>query len=134
MSTWDYYNFDNDAAADFAEDFRSTPNEATLYEALATAAEEEGHLELVEASQALAAAEIVAGILGKPAEDIPPGLLPAIVRLDAGDTEDLRELAEQAVTAVLERSELQQQWAARSDYANWEQLQQNLLTRLKEDE
>lgn len=134
MSTWGYYNFDNDAAADFAEDFRHRPNEAMLYEALATAAEEEGHLEAAEASKALAAAEIVAGILGKPAQDILPGLLPAIVHLDAGGSEDLRELAEQAVMAVLEKSALREQWAARSDYANWQQLQQNLLSRLRDEE
>lgn len=134
MSTWDYYNFDNDAAADFAEEFLENPNEAVLYEALATAAEEEGHLEADIASEALAAAEIVAAILGRPAPDIPPGLLPAVARLDAGDSEDLRELAEEAVAAVLNKSELQQEWAGRSDYANWQHLQQNLLTRLQEEE
>ncbi|MBD2716690.1 DUF4259 domain-containing protein [Microvirga sp. STR05] len=134
MGTWDYYNFDNDSAADFAEEFLENPNEAVLYEALATAAEEEGHLEAGAASEALAAAEIVAAILGRPASDIPPGLLPAVAHLDAGDSEDLRELAEAAVTVVLEKSELQEEWAGRSDYANWQSLQQNLLARLKDDD
>ena len=134
MGTWDYYNFDNDAAADFAEEFLENPNEAVLYEALATAAEEEGHLEAGAASEALAAAEIVAAILGRPAADIPPGLLPAVAHLDAGDSEDLRELAEAAVTVVLGKSELQEEWAGRSDYANWQSLQQDLLARLKDDE
>lgn len=134
MGTWDYYNFDNDAAADFAEEFLTTPNEAVLYEALATAGEEEGQLESDVASEALAAAEIVAAILGRPAQNIPPGLLPAISRLDAGDSEDLRELAEAAVTAVLEKSELQEEWAGRSDYASWRELQQDLLRRLQEEE
>ncbi|SHM12591.1 DUF4259 domain-containing protein [Hymenobacter psychrotolerans] len=134
MGTWDYYNFDNDAAADFAEEFLEAPNEAVLYEALATAGEEEGTLEAAVASEALAAAEIVAAILGRPAQNIPPGLLPAIARLDAGASEDLRELAETAVAAVLENSELQEEWAGRSDYANWQALQQDLLERLKEEE
>ncbi|UOG72752.1 DUF4259 domain-containing protein [Hymenobacter tibetensis] len=131
MSTWSYYTFDNDAAADFAESFLENPNEAVLYEALATAAEEEGQLEADDASVALAAAEIVAAILGKPAQDLPPGLIPAIVHLDA-DGEDLRELAEQAVKVVLEKSVLQEQRAAGDEYSNWQGLQQNLLTRLQD--
>lgn len=137
MSTWDYFNFDNDAAADFAESFRSSPNEAMLYEALATAAEDEGHLEADEASEALVAAELVAAILGKPADTFPLGLLPAIKHLDAAaDSEDLRELAEQAVTAILEKSVLQQQWAQASpnDYASWQQQQHDLLARLQEED
>ncbi|GAB3832996.1 DUF4259 domain-containing protein [Hymenobacter jeollabukensis] len=134
MATWDYHNFDNDAAADFAEDFRKSPNEAVLYEALATAAEEEGTLETDEASQALAAAELVAAIIGKPAADMPVGLLPATTQLDADGQEDLQELAIEAVEAVLKGSELQQRWAESADYANWQALQQNLLERLKLDD
>jgi hypothetical protein len=133
MSTWGYYTFDNDAAADFAENFLEKPNEAMLYEALATAAEEESQLELADASVALAAAEIVAGILGKPAQDLPPGLVQAITHLDA-DGDDLRELAEQAVKVVLANSQLQEERAKGEDYDAWQQLQQNLLTRLQDSE
>ncbi|RAK70116.1 DUF4259 domain-containing protein [Hymenobacter edaphi] len=134
MGTWDYHNFDNDAAADFAEDFRKSPNEAVLYEALATAAEEEGYLETDEASQALAAAELVAAIIGKPAADIPVGLLPATTQLDADGQEDLQELAIEAVEAVLKGSELQELWAESDNYAAWQALQQNLLERLQLDD
>lgn len=134
MATWDYHNFDNDAAADFAETFRQQPNEAVLYEALATAAEEEGLLETAEASQALAAAELVAAIIGRPAQDMPVGLLPATTRLDADGQEDLQELAQEAVEAVLRSSELQEKWAATEQYADWQALQQNLLARLQFDD
>lgn len=134
MATWDYHNFDNDAAADFAETFRQRPNEAVLYEALATAAEEEGQLEAADASQALAAAELVAAIIGRPAQDMPVGLLPAATQLDADGQEDLQELAQEAVEAVLRNSELQQRWAATEQYADWQALQQNLLARLQFDE
>ena len=134
MATWDYHNFDNDAAADFADTFRQRPNEAVLYEALATAAEEEGTLELADASQALAAAELVAAIIGRPAQDMPVGLLPATTLLDADGQEDLQELAQEAVEAVLRDSELQARWAATENYADWQALQQNLLTRLQFEE
>lgn len=132
MSTWSHYTFDNDAAADFAEEFLENPNEAMLYEALATVAEEEGTVGLDDAHIALAAAEIVAAVLGKPAPDLPPGLLPAVVHLDA-DGEDLRELAEQAVRAVVEKSELQAARAAGEEHAAWQQLQQGLLARLHDE-
>ncbi|MCB2410780.1 DUF4259 domain-containing protein [Hymenobacter lucidus] len=131
MGTWGYYNFDNDAAADFAEDFRDNHSEAVLYEALATAAEEEGSLEADEASEALAAAEIVAAILGKPAREFPADLIPVIVKLDAAESEDLRELATEAVEAILKKSALQELWAGKDDYQNWQQLQHELLERLK---
>jgi Domain of unknown function (DUF4259) len=134
MATWDYHNFDNDAAADFAEDFRKSPNEAVLYEALATAAEEEGVIEAAEASQALAAAELVAAVIGKPAPDMPVGLLPATTQLDADGQDDLQELAIEAVEAVLRSSELQQRWAESENYAAWQALQQNLLQRLGFDD
>lgn len=134
MATWDYHNFDNDAAADFAETFRQRPNEAVLYEALATAAEEEGPIEAADASQALAAAELVAAIIGRPAQDMPVGLLPATTLLDADGQEDLQELAQEAVEAVLRSSELQEKWAATEQYADWQALQQNLLARLQFDD
>lgn len=134
MATWDYHNFDNDAAADFAETFRQRPNEAVLYEALATVAEEEGQIEAADASQALAAAELVAAIIGRPAADMPVGLLPATTLLDADGQEDLQELAQEAVEAVLRDSELREKWAASENYADWQALQQNLLTRLQFEE
>lgn len=132
MGTWDYHNFDNDAAADFAEEFRERPNEASLYEALTTATEEEGMLESDDAATALAAAELVAAIIGKPAADIPVGLLAAVHKFDADDDyEELQEMATEAVELVLKKSELQELWAETEDYKNWQLLQQDLLNRLK---
>jgi len=131
MGTWGYYNFDNDPAADFGENFRENPTEAVLYEALTTAAEEEDYLEADEASEALAAAEIVAAMMGKPANDFPPGLIPAIMNLNAGENEELQELAIEAVEAVVKSSEVQELWAESGDAAKWQEVQQNLLERLK---
>ncbi|WP_170172504.1 DUF4259 domain-containing protein [Hymenobacter rigui] len=129
MGTWDYHNFDNDDAADFAENFRQDPNEAILYEALATAAETEDSLEIPEAAEALAAAEIVAAILGHPATDFLPGLLLAVNGMEVDD--DLADLAVEAVEAVVRKSELQEEWANSPDYPKWQQQQQDLLARLQ---
>lgn len=131
MGTWGYYNFDNDAAADFAEDFRDHHNEAKLLEALVAVAEEEETIDGDAASEALAAAEIVAAILGKPSRDFPADLIPVIVKLDAAESEDLRELAQQAVQAVTKKSELQAMWAESESAKDWQQTQQDLLQRLQ---
>ncbi|MCR5890099.1 DUF4259 domain-containing protein [Hymenobacter sp. J193] len=133
MGTWGYRNFDNDTAADFAADFRDQPSEALLLAALATAAEEEEYIDADDASEALAAAEIVAAILGKPSKDFPADLIPVIVKLDAGESEDLRELAQEAVEAVRKQSELQELWAETSDADAWQQELQGLLNRLEEE-
>lgn len=130
MGTWGYYNFDNDAAADFAEDFRDHHNEAKLLEALVAVAEEEETIEAEAASEALAAAEIVAAILGKPSRDFPADLIPVIVKLDASESADLRELAQQAVQAIASKSVLQELWAKNESADDWQQTQQDLLHRL----
>ncbi|SMB99224.1 conserved hypothetical protein [Hymenobacter roseosalivarius DSM 11622] len=130
MGTWGYYNFDNDAAADFAADFRDNHSEVTLLEALVAVAEEEETIEAEAASEALAAAEIVAAILGKPSRDFPADLIPVIVKLDASESADLRELAQQAVQAVTNNSELQQLWSKNEAAADWQHTQQDLLHRL----
>ncbi|QDA61946.1 DUF4259 domain-containing protein [Hymenobacter jejuensis] len=131
MATWGYHNFDNDAAADFAEDFRDNPNEAVLLEALAAVAEEEEHIDADAASEALAAAEIIAAVMGKPAQDLPVDLIPVIVKMDTDESEDLLELARGAVKAILKESALQEHWAGSDNAADWQHLQRDLLERLK---
>ncbi|MBC6605913.1 DUF4259 domain-containing protein [Hymenobacter sp. BT188] len=130
MGTWGYYNFDNDAAADFAEDFRDNHNEAKLLEALVAVAEEEDHIDGDAASEALAAAEIVAAILGKPSRDFPADLIPVIKKLDASESADLREMAQQAVQAVAKKSELQEMWSKNEAAEDWQHTQKDLLHRL----
>ncbi|AYA36339.1 DUF4259 domain-containing protein [Hymenobacter oligotrophus] len=134
MATWGHRNFDNDTAADFAGDFRKQPNEAMLLAALATVseAEDDERIEAAEASEALAAAEIVAAILGKPTRDFPADVIPVIVKMNPGESEDLRELAQEAVEAVLRRSDLQAHWAKQGEAVEgWVQVQQDLLHRLQ---
>jgi hypothetical protein len=131
MATWGYRNFDNDAAADFAEDFKDNPNEAVLLEALAAVAEEEEHIDADAASEALAAAEIIAAVMGKPAQDLPVDLIPVIVKMNTDESEELLELARGAVKAIIKESELQEHWSASDSADDWQHLQRDLLERLK---
>ncbi|MCC2544829.1 DUF4259 domain-containing protein [Hymenobacter sp. BT175] len=130
MSAWGNFNFDNDDATDFAGDFMERPSEVQLLEALITAAEGE-NLEADEASQALAAAEIVAAWHGKPGSDFLPGLFSAIQHLDVSDEDELLDLARRAVQAVLQGSELVELWTENGELASWQAAQRDLLTRLE---
>ncbi|GAB3223226.1 hypothetical protein GCM10027346_02030 [Hymenobacter seoulensis] len=131
MSTWGYFNFDNDVAADFAGSFRDNPDDSALRQALELVAAEDGSTLADDTSEALAAAEIVAAILGKPSRDFPADLLLVIGKIDGRRGEYMRELAQQAVSSILLNSELQAFWTGTDDAKNWQHLQKELLERLK---
>ena len=131
MGAWGYYNFDNDTAADFAGNFKDEPGAEVLREALAAVTDED-YLDSDEACEALAAAEIVAAVLGKPGPDFPADLLLVIPRLTIDHIEPLRTPARHAVLAVLrDNSELRELWVESDDYNNWQELQHALLQRLE---
>ncbi|WP_045690386.1 MULTISPECIES: DUF4259 domain-containing protein [Hymenobacter] len=133
MSTWGYYNFDNDTAADFAGAFRDNPDEASLADALQRAANGDQDIDATAASEALAAAEIVAAIQGHPAQDFPADLILVIRQLNPAASTDLRKMSRKAVKAIAKHSELQELWAGSEDSNNWQELQKDLVHRLKED-
>ncbi|SNR29685.1 MULTISPECIES: DUF4259 domain-containing protein [Hymenobacter] len=130
MGAWGYNNFDNDDAADFLAEFREDPSEVLLLEALVTAVEEEGYLEVDAAGAALAAAEVVAAWLGQPSPDFPDDLLPRADNLDVSDEDELVELAQQATRAVLQKSEMRDLWEESAEFTQWQAAQANLLERL----
>jgi hypothetical protein len=133
MSILGNSNFDDESAADFLADFNEAPGEVALLEALAPAAdaaEDQEYLEADVAGPALAAAEIVAALAGKPFPNFPADLLRQLETLDISDLEELQELAVQAVTAAAQDSEVRAQAAASSTLNDWLNAQQELLQRL----
>ncbi|GGF07933.1 DUF4259 domain-containing protein [Hymenobacter cavernae] len=130
MAAWGPYNFDNDDATDFAGEFMNNGSEVLLLETLVTAADEEEFVEAEVALPALAAAEIVAAWRGHPGTDFLPGLLPVVQRLDISDEDELIELAQQAVEAVLKDSEPRNMWTENKQLDVWEAAQKDLLARL----
>jgi len=130
MAAWGPYNFDNDDATDFAGDFMNSTSEVLLLEALVAAAEEEDFIEMDMAAHALAAAEIVAAWRGHPGTDFLPGLLPTVRALAVSDEDELAELAEQAVQAILKNSAARDLWTENKQLDTWEAAQKDLLARL----
>ncbi|QJX48664.1 DUF4259 domain-containing protein [Hymenobacter taeanensis] len=130
MATWGYHNFDNDAAADFSAKFRATHSLALLSEALA-AADSSAPLEAEIAQEALAAAEIVAALVGKPGRDLPADLLPLTVQLTPAEAPSFKRMARAAVQTIAKQSALQQHWANSDDAQAWQELQKEVLERLQ---
>lgn len=117
---------------DFVGDFTDNPSLESLEEALSTVieqGEEEEYIEVDEASAALAAAEILAATLAKPAPDFPQELQPALttIRVNAS----LQKKARKAVKQIVRGSELQELWAESGDLEEWLAIQTDLLERLK---
>jgi hypothetical protein len=135
MGTFGTKNFQNDAAMDFEEEFLDNPTADTLKQALLTASGPPDHsageeyLEADEACAALAAAEIVAASLGKPATDFPDELQEITLALRTNT--DLRKLARTAVGQVMTASELRELWADGDELAEWLAIQTDLLARLQ---
>ncbi len=129
MGAWGNGNFDNDMAADYAADFQDDPNETTMLETLVAVAAE-GYPEADEASEALAAAEIIAAALGKPGRGFPEDLLLSAKNLHLANPESAKKLARRAIKVVLKKSELRELWEESAEYEAWAAVQEGLLERL----
>lgn len=131
MGAWGHGTFQNDDALDLLDDLVDGGDERMLREALdtaiSTAAE---YLEASDASSALAAAEIVAALRGRPAADLPDEAVEwAQGRPAASD--DLVDRARQAVAAVLGDSELRDLWAETEELPMWQGSVEELRERLR---
>ncbi|MGC5324749.1 DUF4259 domain-containing protein [Brevibacillus sp. SYSU BS000544] len=136
MGAWGTGFFENDDALDWKGDLLESSTLGLIEETLSASAAEE-YIEADLASQALAAAEIVAALNGRPGMEI---------RNEAGEVEDLvewlkaqreqaphlRQLALTAVEKIKTESELQELWAETDDYELWIELLNDLQNRIKE--
>jgi hypothetical protein len=131
MGAFGTKNFQNDPAMDFKEEFVTNPSLETVENALLLNDYEEGeeYLEVDEACAALAAAEIVAAILGKPSADFPSNLQKTIHPISSNTK--LQKLARKIVKQIAKESELQKLWAEGDKLDEWLAVQKDLLNRLK---
>lgn len=120
MGTWDIHPFDNDTAADFANDLDDAvvaEREAILRRVLMRAADDQDYLEAPEAEEAVAAAALVAAqCSGEEPTGIPYGPEEPIPALPA----DLRPLAVEALDRVLaDGSEISDLWGETEHAGAW---------------
>lgn len=73
MGAWGHRTFDNDDASDWIEELDQSTDLFAINAALdAVASSDGGYVESPDCCKALAAAEVVAALLGRPGSDLPP--------------------------------------------------------------
>lgn len=129
MGAWGAGSFENDDAMDFVaelEDAGLEPVEAALQKVLDAEA-----IEAPDASVALAAAEAMAVLRNRPAENLPPEVLEwAKIGRRLRLTPAFFEKAKSAVQRVKDSSELKELWDESGDAAEWQAKVDDLLARL----
>lgn len=130
MGAWGHEPFGNDDAADWLCELLESDDHSVIETALdAVATDADEYREAPECSSAIAAAEIVAAMLGRPSPSLPSEAAEWVV----GKPEPSQALvarAVRAVSAVFQESELQELWADSEDYKSWEAVTTDLLARL----
>ena len=133
MGAWGVGPFDNDTAADWLAGLDDAiPNASAFTFRPVVAIEPELYLEEPEASEAIAAAELVAAIHGHAGAAVlarPELILWAEDHADWA-TPDLVNEAIAAVGRVRSASELRDLWAETGDFEDWLGVLDNLLDRL----
>ena len=129
MGAWGVGNFDNDDAADWAYELTESDGTGVLMAALEEAGVA-GYLEAPVACIALAAAEVVAALLGNPGKALPDEMRKWVAVNDVEVEHDLLSLSRAAVKRVKEDSELRELWQDSNDFEQWLSLQDDLIKRL----
>lgn len=119
MGAWGLGNFENDDALDWLIALESTEDTTLLSQTLGAVLGDESHYpEAPECSMVLAAAEVVAALIGNSSEDLPYEVTQWVEGKDAPE-DALVNQAKESLKAILEQSELKGLWEETEEYANW---------------
>ncbi len=125
MGAWSAGSFGNDSALDFVFRLNGTPDLASAIEILGP---KTNWIESDLASEAIAAADIIAALLGRASTDLPDEFS-GILKLYEFPSSELVESASKAVEHVRSNSELAELWAESED-DDWIKALDDLLARL----
>lgn len=129
MGAWGTAAFDNDDASDWVYELEKSglaAVEAAIADALRAT-----DLEAPVDTNAIAAGEVVAAALGRPAATLPDDVQDVVERLAGMVTAEHARRARAAVEGVLESSELAELWAESDEEAAWRGGVEDLLARLR---
>ena len=127
MGAWGAGNFENDDALDFLAEIDGPTVLESAFQALPSAGE--GDVDATDACRVLAAADIVAAMMGRPSADCPADLTPRLKEFGK-PTDTLIELARQGVSRVLFDSELLDLWHESDNREDWNVVVTDLIERL----
>jgi hypothetical protein len=129
MGAWGAGTFENDDAGDWVYQLEEAEGLELVQRTLAAAADPPGYLEAPTCSEALAAAEVVAALAGRPAPDLPEEVRRWVgghrLSVDAELRTSLR-----AVDQIAADSELKELWAESEESEAWVERVQELRSRL----
>ena len=129
MGAWDTGNFSNDSALDFVAGISVVGDLQRAIEAVA--ASEEAEIDSDIATEALAAADILASMIGRPAPDQPDTIEKLVAKFGKPPTALLAN-ARGAVGRIREKSELRDLWEE-ADSEEWIDVVSDLIERLDPD-
>ncbi|HXG08753.1 MAG TPA: DUF4259 domain-containing protein [Gemmataceae bacterium] len=130
MGAWGHGSFENDDALDWVGELEGAEDTEPISEAFDAVLEAEDYLEAPEASRGIAAAEVVAALIGQPAAKLPGEVTSWLVGKKPPKPA-LVQKAQRVVKRILKNSELKELWAESEDSAKWQQEVEGLLHRLR---
>jgi len=119
---WDMGSFDNDDALDWVYELESTSDLSAIITALTAVANNDSYIQAPTGSAAVAAAEVVAALLGNAHPQLPPEVVAWVDGRSLSKDNELVGLAKKAIAAVQHptKSELAQLWGESGEYlADW---------------
>lgn len=137
MSAWGSGSFENDNALDWVYDLQSYDDLDFIVSTLEQANDHEfirygqGHVTTYTVDAAIAAAEVVAALCGRPSEVLPPALTKWIQSHSLPVDTNTIELAIRIVTRALNTHELRNLWGEQTDYDEWKRVVEGLILRLQ---
>ena len=131
MGAWGCGPFENDDALDFVADLESTAGTGHLSTVLSAVADDRSvYVEAPESSSAIAAAEVVAALLGHPHSELPEEVTRWVAQQD-GSHADLAREALRAVGRIADSSEVRELREEADDFPDWQRSVVDLIGRLR---
>ena len=131
MGAWGYGSFENDDAGDWVWELEDAKNLDPVLSAIETIENGGAYLEAPDCSIAIAAAEVVAAIFGKPSDDLPESLHEIVDGLSGSVPPTLKSRAGAVVLRIKTESELKELWSESGALDDWETQIDGLLMRLQ---